>query len=65
MPKQRGTNVNFRDRLDYLTDREEILKLFKRFLRSSEGNSLLLTIRGNSGSGKTFLISYLANRICP
>src|SRR5947209_1546821 len=56
----------YRDPLDSFTDREEILDLFKQFLDSARpGQFRLLTIKGNSGTGKTFLITYLTEHICP
>jgi hypothetical protein len=59
-------NEVFRDPLDSFTDREQILSLFEQFLHSAQPSRFrLLTIKGNSGTGKTFLISYLADRICP
>ena len=52
--------------LDSFTDREDILTLFRRILRSAQAGHLhLVAIKGNSGTGKTFLISYLLERVCP
>jgi hypothetical protein len=59
-------NPPYRDSLDNFTDRELILNFFKNFLSSIlPGTLRFLTIKGNSGTGKTFLISYLSERICP
>jgi tetratricopeptide (TPR) repeat protein len=59
-------STTYRDPLDSFTDREEILDLFKQFLYSARpGQFRLLTMKGNSGTGKTFLITYLTERICP
>lgn len=56
----------YRDPLDSFTDREQILKLFEQFLHTARPGLLrLLAVRGNSGTGKTSLISYLSNRVCP
>src|SRR5438132_1519089 len=52
--------------LDSFTDREDILTLFRRILHSAQAGHLhLVAIKGNSGTGKTFLISYLLDRVCP
>ena len=56
----------FRDLLDSFTDREQILALFNEFLSAARPGKLsLLAIKGNGGAGKTFLPSYLDERICP
>lgn len=58
--------TTYHDPLDSFTDREEILELFEQFLRSARsGQFRLLAIKGNSGTGKTFLITYLTERVCP
>ena len=55
-----------RDPLDCFTDREEILTQFQHLLHSAQtGTFHLLAIKGQSGTGKTFLIEYLSKRICP
>ena len=60
------TNCLLRHPLDSFTDREQILLLFEQILRSAQPGQLrVLAIKGNSGTGKTFLISYLSGRICP
>lgn len=60
------TGNNHRDPLDMFTDREEILDLFQQTLRSAQPSRLhLLAVKGNSGTGKTFLIDYLTRKICP
>src|SRR5437879_2698137 len=60
------TAITYRDPLESFTDREEILTLFEQFLCSAQPNQLrLLAVKGNSGTGKTFLISYLTQYICP
>jgi hypothetical protein len=52
--------------LDSFTDRERILTRFDRLLHESQaGEFYLLAVKGNSGTGKTFLIEYLSKRICP
>ena len=56
----------YRDPLDSFTDREKIIHLFEQFLHVAQPNQLrLLAIRGNSGTGKTFLISYLTTTHLP
>src|SRR3989440_6936447 len=58
--------ITYHDPLDSFTDRESILALFEQFLAIAQSGRLrLLAIKGNSGTGKTFLISYLATYICP
>jgi|SRR5437667_12333546 len=53
-------------KLDSFTDREQILDKFKQFLESAQPDQFhLLAIRGNPGTGKTFLIEYLFRRVCP
>jgi len=60
------TGNDYHNPLDTFTDREEILGLFQRALHSAQSGQLhLLAVKGNSGTGKTFLISYLIHRICP
>lgn len=60
------TAITYRDPLESFTDREEILSLFEQFLHSAQPNKLrLLAVKGNSGTGKSFLIFYLTQRICP
>jgi tetratricopeptide (TPR) repeat protein len=55
----------YRDPLDSFTDREQIVYLFEQFLHVAQPGQLrLLAIKGNSGTGKTFLISYLTTYIC-
>ncbi len=54
------------DLLDSFTDREPILAQFEQFLHTAQpGQFHLLAIKGNSGTGKTFLIDYLSRRVCP
>ncbi len=61
-----STDITYRDPLDSFTDREAILNLFEQSLRSIHPGQLrLLAVKGNSGTGKTFLISYLTRRIFP
>lgn len=56
----------YRDLLDSFTDREQIVSLFDQFLSSAQPGKLrLLAIKGNSGTGKTFLISFLMKYLCP
>lgn len=65
MPDQSASESLFRDPLDSFTDREEILTIFEQFLRSARpGHFRLLAVKGNSGTGKSFLISYLSERVC-
>src|SRR5690349_20926321 len=55
-----------RHRLDSFTDRKGVLTHFQQLLRSAQAGEVhLLSIKGNSGAGKTFLIEYLTKRICP
>jgi len=65
MPKRSTNDTKFLDPLTYFTDREEIVRTFKDFLRSASTSPLLLAIMGNSGTGKTFLTSYLIRSVCP
>jgi tetratricopeptide (TPR) repeat protein len=67
MPRQpASTDIIYRDPLDSFTDREAILNLFEQSLRAIQPGQLrVLAIKGNSGTGKTFLISYLTGRACP
>lgn len=59
-------DTTYYDPLDSFTDREAILALFEQLLRSAQPSQLLvLAIKGNSGTGKTFLAEYLSERICP
>jgi AAA ATPase domain len=56
----------FRNPLDSFTDRERILTRFDQLLQGSQVSEFhLLAVKGNSGTGKTFLIEYLSQRICP
>ncbi len=60
------TSSTYRDPLDSFTDREQVLELFEHLLRSAQpGQFHLLAIKGNSGTGKTFLIEYLTRQVCP
>ena len=66
MPEHTTINTTYHDPLDSFTDREEILVLFEQLLRSDQPGQLhVLAIKGNSGTGKTFLAEYLSKRICP
>ncbi len=65
MAKRAHIDNTFRDPLGDFTDREDILELFERYLQSPHGGDYLLAIKGNSGTGKTFLISYLSRHVCP
>ncbi len=54
------------NRLKSFTDREEVITNFVELLNSAQcGQFYLLAIKGNSGTGKTFLIEYLSRHICP
>jgi tetratricopeptide (TPR) repeat protein len=65
MPEHTTINTTYHDPLDNFTDREEILALFEQLLRSAQPGQLqVLAIKGNSGTGKTFLVEYLSKRIC-
>ncbi len=56
----------YHDPLDSFTDREQIVYLFEQFLHVAQPGQLrLLAIKGNSGTGKTFLISYLTTHVGP
>jgi tetratricopeptide (TPR) repeat protein len=51
--------------LDAFTGRDRVLTKFRDALRNARPKQLqMLAIKGNSGSGKTFLIEYLSKRIC-
>ena len=66
MPEQRVSETTYRDPLDSFTDREETLTLFEQFLDVAQpGQISFLALKGNSGIGKTFLISYLTRHVCP
>jgi tetratricopeptide (TPR) repeat protein len=61
-----STDIIYRDPLDSFTDREAILNVFEQSLRTIQPGQLrVLAIKGNSGTGKTFLISYLTRRVYP
>src|SRR5438105_3235840 len=54
------------DPLDSFTDREQLIQLVEHCLRAAQAGRLrLLAVTGNSGTGKTFLISYLTTHVCP
>ena len=54
------------DKLNVFTDREDIIDRFVELLNNAQrGQFYLLAIKGNSGTGKTFLIEYLSHLICP
>src|SRR5579859_3492239 len=54
------------DRLASFTDREAILSQFEQHVCSAHTGQLqILAIKGNSGTGKTFLIEYLRQRCLP
>src|SRR5579871_6541525 len=56
----------YRDPLDSFTDREQIITLFEQLLSSAQAGKLrFLAVKGNSGTGKTFLISFLMKNVCP
>jgi ABC-type phosphonate transport system ATPase subunit len=56
----------FSNPLDSFTDRERILTHVRHLLHSAQtGEFQLLAVKGNSGTGKTFLIEYLSKRLCP
>jgi len=66
MVKRLPADTAFRDPLDLFADREEILAQFKQFLRLAQPRRFgLFAVKGNSGTGKTFLIEYLTYHICP
>ena len=55
-----------RDPLECFTDREEILAQFEQFLRLAQPRRFgLFSVKGISGTGKTFLIEYLTYHTCP
>jgi len=55
-----------RNPLESFTDRETILILFAEFLRLAQPDRPgFLALKGNSGTGKTFLIAYLMKYVCP
>jgi len=54
------------DPLEYFTDREELLSAFRTMLASAKAKRFeLLAVKGNSGAGKSFLLRYLCERVCP
>jgi hypothetical protein len=56
----------FSNPLDSFTDRERILEHVRHLLHAAQtGEFHLLAVKGNSGTGKTFLIDYLSKRLCP
>ena len=56
----------YHDPLDSFTDREQLIQLVEHCLRAAQAGRLrLLAVTGNSGTGKTFLISYLTTHVCP
>jgi len=63
MVKRPRADTAFRGPLEDFTDRQTVLKMFRRYLCSPHGNDYLLVIEGNGGTGKTFLISYLTKRV--
>ncbi len=66
MPIISHSHTPFPDRLDTFTDRKQILDQFHRLLSTAQpGQFQVCGIKGNSGIGKTFLIEYLARRVCP
>src|SRR5579859_5450617 len=61
-----SANQVYDDSLDSFTGRELIVHVFEHILRSTQpGRFRVFAIKGDSGAGKTFLISYLSKRICP
>ncbi len=59
-------DATYHDPLDSFTDREQIVTLFDQFLSSAQPGKLrFLAVKGNSGTGKTFLISFLMKYLCP
>src|SRR5262252_8612946 len=66
MPEHTTIDTTYHDPLDSFTDRETILSLFEQCLLSAQPDQLrVLAIKGNSGTGKTFLTEYLSKQICP
>ena len=56
----------YHDPLDSFTDREQLIQLVEHCLRAAQpGRLCILAVTGNSGTGKTFLISYLTTHVCP
>ncbi len=56
----------YHDPLDSFTDREQLIQLVEHCLRAAQpGRLRILAVTGNSGTGKTFLISYLPTHVCP
>jgi tetratricopeptide (TPR) repeat protein len=65
MTEHSARDMIYHDPLDGFTDREAILALFEQLLRSAQPGQLrVLAIKGNSGTGKTFLTEYLCERVC-
>jgi tetratricopeptide (TPR) repeat protein len=67
MPTDMGHYHNMLpDPLDAFVGREQIIALFNQHLQLAKPKRFrLLAIRGNSGTGKTFLMQYLIERVCP
>src|SRR4051794_35008304 len=64
--KSTSNRNEYLDPLEDFHDRQQVLDLFEKLLSAARpGRFHLLAIKGNSGTGKTFLTSYLAERICP
>src|SRR4051812_9082567 len=56
----------YHDPLDSFTDREQLIQLVEHYLRAAQPRRLrLLAVPGNSGTGKTSLISSLPPHISP
>ncbi len=61
-----NSEKRYRVPLDTFIGREDILAQFDQILQSAQpGQFHLLAIKGNSGTGKTFLIEYLSHQLCP
>src|SRR5260370_35942688 len=59
-------NHMYYDLLDSFTDREPIVHVFEHMLQSNQpGRFRVYAVKGNSGTGKTYVISYLSRCICP
>jgi tetratricopeptide (TPR) repeat protein len=60
------SDSTYHDPLERFTDRETVLALFEEFLQSAQrAHPRFLALKGNSGTGKTFLIAYMMKYICP
>ena len=65
MPKHSVIANKNDEKLAYFTNREDIVKGFKQFLSSAQNSDSLLAMKGDPGTGKTYLVAYLCKCVCP